>query len=94
MFHAKFLDNGGIEFSGRLDAAEADKADEVLAKVSTTRLIDLKDLEYVSSAGLGVLIKHQKRLKESGYGLKLKNLNKHIKDIFMYTGFDRIFEIE
>lgn len=94
MFHAKFLDNGGIEFSGRLDAAEADKADEALAKVSNSRLIDLKDLEYVSSAGLGVLIKHQKRLKEGGYALKLKNLNKHLKDIFMYTGFDRIFEIE
>ena len=94
MFRAKFLDNGVIEFSGRLDAAEADNADDALQKVTATRMIDLKDLEYVSSAGLGVLIKHQKRLKESGAGLKLKNLNKHLKDIFMYTGFDRIFEIE
>jgi anti-anti-sigma factor len=94
MFQAKFLGNGIIEFSGRLDAAEAEKADEELKKVTTTSTLDFKELDYISSAGLGILILHQKRLKETGNALKLKNLNKHIRDIFMYTGFDRIFEIE
>jgi anti-sigma B factor antagonist len=47
----------------------------------------------VSSAGLGVLLKTQKRVMASGQGLRLINANKHIRDIFKYAGFDRIFEI-
>ena len=43
--------------------------------------------------GLGVLLKTQKRVMASGQGLRLVNVNKHIRDIFKYAGFDRIFEI-
>jgi anti-anti-sigma factor len=61
--------------------------------VAEPRVIDLAGLEYVSSAGLGVLLKTQKRVMASGKGLKLVNANRHIRDIFKYAGFDRIFEI-
>ncbi len=50
-------------------------------------------LEYISSAGLGVLLKTQKRAMATGQGLRLVNANQHIRDIFKYAGFDRIFEI-
>ena len=53
----------------------------------------LRGLEYISSAGLGVLLKTQKRVMAGGQGLRLVNANKHIRDIFKYAGFDRIFEI-
>jgi anti-anti-sigma factor len=61
--------------------------------VPEPRVIDLAGLEYVSSAGLGVLLKTQKRVMASGRGLRLVNVNKHIHDIFRYAGFDRIFEV-
>jgi len=94
MFDTKILDNGDIAFSGRLDASQAEKADNVLSEVTTSRTVNLKDLEYISSAGLGILLAHQKRLKEIKHALRLVNLNKHVKDIFVLTGFDHIFEIE
>jgi anti-sigma B factor antagonist len=56
-------------------------------------VVDLTGLEYISSAGLGVLLKTQKRLMASGRGLRLVNANRHIHDIFRYSGFDKIFEI-
>ena len=56
--------------------------------------IDFTALDYISSAGLAVLLKTQKRLMQSGDGLKFVNVNRHIFDILRYSGFDKIFEIE
>jgi anti-anti-sigma factor len=93
MFSIKILGNGEIAFSGRLDAAQVETAENALRGVKSSQTLDLKDLDYISSAGLGVLLLHQKRLKNSGHGLRLINLNKHVKDVFVLTGFDQIFEI-
>ncbi len=94
MFNIKILDTGEISFMGRLDASQVDVAEKILEEVMTSRTINLKDLEYISSAGLGILLAHQKRLKGTGHAMRLVNLNKHVKDIFILTGFDHIFEIE
>jgi anti-anti-sigma factor len=50
-------------------------------------------LEYISSAGLGILLKTQKRLVADGGGLKIINVNNHIHDVFRYSGFHTIFDI-
>lgn len=94
MLNIRVLDSGEIIFAGRLDASQTDKADRVLKQLTTSTTINFEELEYISSAGLGILLASQKRLKAGGNGLKLKNLNKHIKDVFMFTGFDKIFEIQ
>ena len=94
MFDAKILDTGEILFVGRLDASQVDVAEKILEEVTTSRTINLKELEYISSAGLGILLAHQKRLKGTGHAMQLINLNKHVKDIFILTGFDHIFEIK
>ena len=62
--------------------------------VVEARTVDFQRLEYISSAGLGVLLKTQKRLADTGGGLKIINVNKHIHDVFRYSGFHAIFEIE
>jgi len=93
MFKIDVSPNGEILLSGRFDAAQLDKAREVLDTVTQSSTIDFRDLEYISSAGLGLLLKTQKRLSESGNSLRLVNLNKHIRDVFRYAGFDTIFEI-
>lgn len=86
-------DEGTIVLEGRLDAAQAPHAQEFLDQVSERCVLDLADLEYISSAGLGVLLRTHKRLMGSGRNLELTNVNRHINDIFVYSGFDRLFEI-
>lgn len=93
MFDIEFADDGSICVEGRLDAAQAVGAQEFLDRVEGECVLDLAKLEYVSSAGLGVLLKTHKRLMGAGSGIKLINVNHHIHDIFKYSGFDKLFEI-
>jgi anti-anti-sigma factor len=94
MLDIRMGDNGEIVLSGRFDASQASSAEAFLDGVAEARVIDIKGLEYISSAGLGVLLKTQKRLMKSGKGLVLVNASKHIFDIFHFSGFDQIFEIQ
>lgn len=93
MFDIGFADTRGILLEGRLDAANAVKAQTFLDQVAGECVLDLSGLEYISSAGLGVLLKTHKRLMTSGDGIKLINVQNHIHDIFRYSGFDKLFEI-
>lgn len=87
-------DNGTILLLGRFDASKADMAKEVFGTLSTSATVDFSQLDYISSAGLGVLLGTQKRLAGSGQRLKLTHLNQHIREIFRIAGFDRVFEID
>ena len=91
------IDFGGpgvVVVSGRLDAAQSPAAQAFLDQVAGPVTLDCARLDYISSAGLGVLLKTQKRLMASGGKLRLAGVNPHLRDIFLYSGFDRIFEIE
>ncbi len=94
MFQIGFDEASRIVAEGRLDAAQAPQAQEFLDAVTQECVLDLGKLDYISSAGLGVLLRTHKRLMSSSGGLKLVNVNSHINDIFMYSGFDKLFEIE
>lgn len=94
MFQISFNDAGTAVMEGRLDAAQAPRAQEFLDRVTQPCILDLGRLEYISSAGLGVLLRTHKRLTAAGRSLKLVNVNRHINDIFTYSGFDKLFEIE
>lgn len=83
-----------VRLSGRLDASQVEKADSVLDTVEASVTVDFSDLEYISSAGLGVLLKAQQRLGESGEALTLAGMNKHIRLVFQYAGFEHVFTIE
>jgi anti-sigma B factor antagonist len=94
MFHIDFGTDGEIVCSGRLDAAQCAKAQAFMDSIVETCIVDFSNLEYISSAGLGVLLKTQKRLVENGAELKIINVNNHIHDVFRYSGFHAIFAIE
>lgn len=79
---------------GRFDASQSDTAKSVFNEVQQTTVVNFAELDYISSAGLGVLLMTQKRLKDSGCELVLVKMNKHIREIFGYAGFDMIFRIE
>lgn len=93
MFEIGVNSTGQVAVSGRLDAAQAARAQEFLDGLSGGCVIDMAELEYISSAGLGVLLRTHKRLMNSESGLELINVNKHIADIFRYSGFDKLFSI-
>ena len=85
---------GVVVISGRLDAAQAPTAQSFLDALHGMVTLDCSGLEYISSAGLGVLLKTQKRLLAAAGKLRLTGVNRHLQDIFRYSGFDQIFEIE
>lgn len=57
-------------------------------------LIDLAELEYIDSTGLGALIGLLKRAKEKGGSVKLLNPQPYIKKILSITGLDKIFNVQ
>lgn len=94
MLKISYNSTGAISMAGRLDAAQAPHAQDFLDEAGGSCVLDLAALEYISSAGLGVLLRTHKRLMTHGESLKLVNVNKHINDIFAYSGFDKLFEIQ
>ena len=93
MFDARLSETGEILLFGRFDASQDEKARKFFERVTTSHTVDFKDLEYISSAGLGIMLATQKRLGQAGNNLTLINMNTHIRDVFMYSGFDKIFKL-
>lgn len=85
--------DGSVRVTGRLDAAQAPAAQAALDPLVGTVTLDCQGLDYISSAGLSVLLKTQKRLLAAAGKLRLTGLKPHIHDIFVYSGFDQLFEI-
>ena len=94
MLAIEYAADGSVVVSGRLDAAQAATAQSFLDRVDGTVTLDCTRLDYISSAGLGVLLKTQKRLLAANGKLRLSGLKPHLHDIFTYSGFDQLFEIE
>jgi anti-anti-sigma factor len=93
MFEIQHGTAGTVHICGRLDASQRDRAAEVLDQVTESCVVDFAELEYISSAGLGLLFATQKRLVDRGGALTLVNLRPHIRELFTIAGFDHIFEI-
>ncbi len=94
MFEIHLLDGGTIKLSGRLDAAQADRAKAVLKTVNEPAVADFADLDYISSAGLGVIVETYKRLNDMGHSFRLVRLNPRIRLVFLYAGLDKVMQIE
>lgn len=84
-----------IKLTGRLNtttAPEFENQIEGLAKDSDV-IVDMKELEYISSAGLRVLLKLQRMVEDEGF-LKLTNVTKNVMEILEITGFSDILTID
>lgn len=57
-------------------------------------IMDFTDLEYISSAGLRVLISTQKKLNPDNIPLVIRNVKDSVNEIFRMSGFDKILKIE
>ena len=86
-----------IEVGDRIDTVTApDFENEILDEMGKfdSLIIDFANLEYISSAGLRVLIATQKKLKPEDIPMTIKNVNDTINEIFRMSGFDKILKIE
>ena len=85
-----------IELSGRLDTSTAPVLDKTITEdvsEKTNLTLDFKGVEYISSAGLRVLLSAQKRMKKHG-SMKLRNVCEEVMEVFEMTGFADILVIE
>ena len=85
-----------IEIEGRLDTITAPSLDKTINEdVADAKnlVLDLKSMEYISSAGLRVLLAAQKKMQKIG-SMKLINVCEEVMDVFEMTGFADILVIE
>lgn len=94
MFEARFEGDDRVRLVGRLDASQAEAATEALRRLKGPAVADFSELDYISSAGIGVILETYKRLHDSGHTLRLTNLNPRIRSVFGYAGLDRVLCIE
>ena len=84
-----------LEVSGRLDTTTAPTLETGFMQMEAackSLILDFAKLEYISSAGLRVLLKMQKTMAAKG-GMKLLHVNETIMEIFEITGFSGILNI-
>lgn len=82
---------------GRVDTLTSEKLENEINKEINrvdSLTLDFKELEYISSAGLRVLIATNKELNKREVPLIITNVNETIKEIFRMSGFDKILKIE
>lgn len=86
-----------VYLSGRIDAQSApgvnEEINQIIDQGRNRMLINFKGLEYISSAGLRVLITVAKRLKATSGKLVLCSLEPKIYEVFDVSGFTAIFSI-
>lgn len=85
-----------IEVAGRLDTTTAPALDKKInedANDAKNLVLDLNGLEYISSAGLRVLLGAQKKMQKIG-SMKVKNVCAEVMEVFEMTGFADILTIE
>ena len=85
-----------IEVAGRLDTMTASSLDKAINEdIEEVKhlVLDLKNLEYISSAGLRVLLGAQKKMQKIG-SMKVINVCEEVMDVFEMTGFADILVIE
>lgn len=84
--------------SGEIDIYTAPKLKDALLRLTEksnqTIMVDLKDVHYMDSTGLGVFISAIKSTKENNSHLKLINLQERVFRLFSITGLDEIMDIQ
>ena len=86
-----------LSIVGRIDTITAqDLEKEIQDEMGNfdSLIMDFTDLEYISSAGLRVLISTQKKLKTEDIPFVIKNVNDTVNEIFRMSGFNKILKIE
>lgn len=86
-----------VALAGNVDSKTSPQAqdalDSVLASGVKRIVLDCTALDYISSAGLRVLLGAAKRLSGAGSALRLFGLNESVREVFQISGFTTIFAV-
>ena len=87
-----------VTLDGELNTAASAEVNTILAPLMENGrgnvVIECKDLSYIASSGLRILLSILKSVKTNGGKLTLRNVNDNVKKIFSLTGFVKIFDFE
>jgi len=90
-------DNLTIKLVGRLDTTTSPELDKKFKEEKVEEnlvVLDFSELEYISSAGLRVLLAMKKSLDAAGKAFEIHNINAVVKEVFEVTGFINILNIK
>jgi anti-anti-sigma factor len=86
-----------VRFEGKLDTNTTPEAEvrlgEILEQGARKIVIDFEDLDFVSSAGLRILLATAKKLGACGGALRVCSLNETVRDIFDISGFSTLLRV-
>lgn len=85
-----------VAIAGSLDSATAPEAQKALDGILASArkvILDFSGLDYISSAGLRVLLGAAKKLRSSGGTLRMFGLNQSVKEVFDISGFSAILSV-
>jgi anti-sigma B factor antagonist len=87
-----------LALKGRLDTVTSNdlskELDKLFAEGAYNLIFDLKEIEYISSAGLRILLSAQKKAKSLGAAMEVTGANENVKEVFDMTGFSNILTIK
>jgi len=81
---------------GRLDTVTSTQLKELMAAHPTQGRdleLDFTRVEYISSAGLRLLVALQKQVKADGHSLVIRNINAVVREVFRVSGFNKSFTV-
>lgn len=84
---------GTIAAHGRVNTATASTLEEALSGAGTQVTLDLADVEYLSSAGLRVIVAAFKQAKRTGGGLAIVNCQPDVLEVFEITGLADVLQV-
>jgi anti-sigma B factor antagonist len=86
-----------VSLTGRIDSTAAVEFEEKLIQIidsgRNTLVIDFKNIQFISSAGLRVLLLAAKKVKPYGGKIILCEMSKDVREVFDISGFSTIFDI-
>jgi anti-sigma B factor antagonist len=86
-----------VKIDGYLDSSTfprlQDQLNQLIEEKQYNFLLDLQDLDYISSAGLGVLMGILREVRNMGGDLKIINMSEKIERVFNLLGFSRLMRI-
>ena len=98
IFKEKSDQSTKIYLSGEVDIYSSNVFKEELNSIVDSSkediIIDFKDLNYIDSTGLGILVGALKKVKQNNKDMYIINLKDNIKKLFIITGLDKLFIIE
>ena len=90
-------DNLIIELNGRLDTSTSTILEQKINSENIneeTIILDFKNLDYISSAGLRILLSLKKNLEAQNKKLEIHNINSVVREVFRVTGFINVLTIK